>query len=304
MTDVVRRLGLGTAQFGLDYGVTNREGRVSEAEVAKILAIAADARIPVLDTAPAYGESEVILGRHLPRDHRFRIVTKTRACPDERIDREDGRRLKEDVYRSLDRLGVSRLAAVLHHGGFDFAKAGSDHLVAALNEIRGEGLADKIGVSAYTGAEIDSVLTRLTPDLFQLPLNVADQRLLDSGHLARLAEKGIEVHARSVFLQGLLLMDPTTMPAFFSPLRPYLEGMTKRASEMGLDRLETCLAFALAAPVVDCVLVGVVSADGLRAILRACERITGRGALDFPPAPVDPRLLDPRAWPPRPALTG
>jgi aryl-alcohol dehydrogenase-like predicted oxidoreductase len=303
MTGAARRLGLGTAQFGLDYGVSNRGGRVAEAEVAKILAVAADRGITVLDTAPAYGESEAVLGRLLPQGHPFRIVTKTRACPGECIHREDGRRLKEGVYRSLDRLGVSRLAAVLHHGGFDFAKAGSDHLVAALTEIRGEDLADKIGVSAYTGDEIDRVLTKFTPDLLQLPISVADQRLLRSGHLARLADLGIEIHARSVFLQGLLLMDPTTLPDYFSPLRPYLEGMERRSADLGFDRLETCLAFAFAAREIGCVLIGVVSAEGLLGILRASERIAGAVAPPFPPAPVDPRLLDPRAWPPRPALT-
>ena len=70
------KLGLGTVQFGMNYGMSNLRGRTPPAEVDHILRLAADNGVQVLDTAAVYGDSEVVLGKLLAPDHDFRIVTK------------------------------------------------------------------------------------------------------------------------------------------------------------------------------------------------------------------------------------
>ena len=85
------RLGLGSAQFGLDYGVTNLRGQTTPADVAELLRIAGHAGVRVIDTAPAYGSSEETIGACLPSEHHFRIVTKTPVFECKRIGQSEVR---------------------------------------------------------------------------------------------------------------------------------------------------------------------------------------------------------------------
>lgn len=299
-TASTRRLGLGTAQFGLDYGIANAGGKVPEAEVAAIVATARAAGMSAIDTAPVYGDSEGVLGRVLAGTADGRIVTKTPAFAAERIGDAETAAMRRSVETSLARLGRPRVYGVLHHGGRDFAKPGGERIAANLEALKHDGLTDKIGVSVYTAAELDAVLARFTPDLVQLPLSIADQRLLRSGHIAVLKERNVEIHVRSVFLQGLLLMERSELPGELGALGDFVDALTERARAADIDRLTACLGFCLARPEVDTVVVGVLTRPALRAILAAAE---AAAEVPFPadlPELEDPRLLDPRSWPPRP----
>jgi aryl-alcohol dehydrogenase-like predicted oxidoreductase len=254
------QLGLGTVQFGLDYGVSNHEGRPSEEEVRKILALAGERKLLVLDTAAAYGDSETVLGRCLPGNASFRVVTKTRPlreCPG-----TIGAKawIRDGFICSLDRLRLETVDALLaHHAGDLLGPSGGD-LYAELVAAKRSGRVSRIGVSAYTGADIDAVLHRYDIDLIQIPLNVFDQRLLSGGQLARLKERAVEVHVRSIFLQGLLLMEPAATPAYFGPIRPKLLKWHHALKARNLTPAQGAFAFARSLDV-DVVLAGVVNAS-------------------------------------------
>jgi aryl-alcohol dehydrogenase-like predicted oxidoreductase len=293
----IRKLGLGTVQFGLSYGITNERGRVSEPEVERIVAAALDAGIALFDTAPAYGDSEVILGRLLERQPDARIVSKLPPAGGERIDEAEIGRWRIAVERSLARLRRGSIDALLLHRPDDLRKPGAERLAAFLAELKHAGVVDKVGVSAYSRAQLDLAQAAMPLDAVQVPVNLMDQRLLRDGTLARLRRRQVEIHARSAFLQGALLAEPASLPSHFAPHFDRLRAVGAVAERSGLSRLTLCLRFVLEQPDVDSVIVGVTSAAELRQIIAA--------AADARPLPEglaalagdDPTLLDPSLWP-------
>jgi len=290
------RLGLGTVQFGLDYGVSNTRGRVPQDDVAKILDLALSAGISVLDTAGLYGESEAVMGAYIASDAGFRIVTKTPPVRGAKVTDTDVDEFRLMYARSLARLKRDSIYGLLVHHGSDLLKPGAEALIDVLRELKGTGLVERIGVSVYTGAEIDGILDRFIPDIVQLPINIVDQRLMASGHLARLDAMGIEVHARSLFLQGLLLSDPDKLPAYFRPYADVLKQLAAKARSLKLTPLEACLSFGLGCPEIDVLLVGVTSPGELDDILKAlpCAAANPFDTSSF--SLSDERLLDPSQW--------
>jgi len=167
-----------------------------------------------------------------------------------------------------------------------------------LERQKAERRAGKIGISVYTGQEIDHVLSHFDIDIVQLPLNVLDRRLLQSGHLSLLKSRGIEVHIRSAFLQGLLLMPPVSLPHALSALMPVLECWRDFLRSNGLSPLEGAFAFLCGLDGIDVVVTGVTRECELLENIRAFGKAIPPG-MDFPEFAVsDEQLIDPRRWPP------
>ena len=287
------RIGLGTAQLGLDYGIANRSGRLSRAEVRSILDCALRNGIRVLDTSPSYGECESRIGELKPTDARFSIVTKTPPLAGE-VDA--AQHVESHLRTSLRRLGVNAVHGLLVHRAEDLLESQGAEIHETLCELRSARTVSKIGVSVYSGSQIDAVLERYPIDLIQVPLSVVDQRLLDSGHVRALKEANVEVHARSVFLQGLLLLEPADLPAQFASFREPLRNLAHAARREGLTLLEAAMGFVSGLQDVDLLICGVDSAAHLGQLVRAAhrdvdtERFRGLGI-------SDPRILDPSKWP-------
>src|SRR5262245_2103493 len=254
---MLARLGLGTVQFGLEYGISNRVGHPDEAEVSNILARAVAAGIGYIDTAPAYGDAETLVGRYLPNGHNLRVVTKTPPIADAKIEGWHGQLVLDSVATSLDRMKMDKVYGLLVHQPADLAKPGWQYVVEAMQEARTRGWVGCIGASIYNSDQLSLLETRFVPQLVQLPPNVLDRRPISSGMLAHLKAKGAEVHARSVFLQGLLLMKPSELPNFFIPIREDIAAMQQRWAGQGRSAIAVCLAFALQQAEIDAVIVGV-----------------------------------------------
>lgn len=283
------RLGLGTAQFGLDYGVSNTRGRVGETEVLNILETAAINGVTLVDTAAAYGDAERALGRSWPFPSPFQVVTKTLRLS-EGLDRIEHR-----ARRSLERLGVARAKALLVHSAEDLHGAEGRALWTRLEKLKGEGLFQQIGFSAYAEDDAATLARRFGADLVQVPCSLLDQRLVRDGTLERLAEQGVEVHLRSVFLQGLLFLSREDLPPALAHAGPRLSRIRRALAEAGADPLQAALAFALDRPEASAAIVGVTSAAELRAIVAASHQPSPR--LDWAALSLDDlTALDPRAW--------
>jgi aryl-alcohol dehydrogenase-like predicted oxidoreductase len=293
----VSELGLGTAQLGLPYGVSNHTGQPSEDEAAAILASALNSGIRTIDTAPAYGDSEELLGRLLPAGHAVRIVTKTSPLPGGEVSEDDCDAVRRSAERSLERLRRDRLDALLVHHGSDLALPGGERLAGTLAELRDSGLVQRLGASVYDRAELDAARERLPLDLVQLPLSAFDQRFLRDGTLEELRREGVEVHVRSAFLQGLLLMDPGQLPAHLAAAEQPLRRFHEERLRAGLGPIEAALGFVDGAPGVGVALVGTNSVAELEQCVTA---LRGRPApsMDYAPLALDdPDLIDPRRWP-------
>ncbi len=259
------RLALGTAQFGLPYGIANQAGQVSRKDVSAMLQLAASNGIDTLDTAIAYGDSEAALGQAGTQG--FRVVTKLPALPDECPYVITW--VMEQVDASLTRLGASAVYGLLLHRPEQLLGSNGKELYAALCALKECGKVQKIGVSIYNPLELDELAGRFHFDLVQAPFNIIDSRLHRTGWLQRLKDQEIEIHTRSAFLQGLLLMAEEGVPSKFTPWRDVLKRWYTWLAEHQVSALQACLAFSLSFPEIDRVIVGADGVNQLDQIITA-----------------------------------
>lgn len=290
------KLALGTVQFGLDYGIANCRGRVPVDEVVQILQMARAAGVDTLDTAIGYGDSEAVLGHAGVAG--FRVITKVGAMPPELIRRADVLAwLRAEVAKSCARLGKGELDGLLLHRPEQILCNNGPWLVDALCAVRAEGLVRKIGFSIYGPDALPALCAVLQPDLVQAPLSLVDQRLITSGWLDRLAAQGVEVHVRSVFLQGLLLKQAYELPNQFSPWRAVWQRWQGWLADSRSDAVSTCVAFAADQAAVSRVVVGVDSSTQFAQIAAAASRRAAPAA--WPALSCDDeRLINPSLWSP------
>lgn len=257
------KIALGTVQFGLPYGIANQAGQVARSEAKAMLRLAAANGIDTLDTAIAYGESEVCLGEAGVQS--FNLVTKLPALP---VSCGDVRAwVREQLAWSLRRLGLPGVHGLLLHRSADLLGKDGAMLWHALEDLRNSGLVRKIGVSVYAPSELEAVARLYRLDLVQAPFNIVDRRLSTSGWLDRLKDDGVEVHTRSVFLQGLLLMPPSSLPPEFSSWHALFGRWHSWLSANDTPALQACLSFPLGYPQIDRVVVGADSVQQLQQVI-------------------------------------
>jgi aryl-alcohol dehydrogenase-like predicted oxidoreductase len=291
------KLGLGTAQFGMDYGISNKHGKILPQEVRKIIEVAKENDIDLIDTANLYSDSESVLGKSLPANHKFKIITKTPVFNVNNITAVQVERLRTSFNRSLEKLRQDYLYGLLIHNPDDLLTSCGTLLIEEMQNIRKQKLVEKIGISIYTNRQIDQVLNLFNPDIVQIPINIFDQRLLESGHLVKLKNMGIEIHARSVFLQGLLLMEPEDLQAYFSPIRERFIQYNRFLESNHLTKLQAALLFANQINEIDVVVVGVTSASELNDIIVATDIIKSFRYIDMSVLKVaDENMINPSKW--------
>lgn len=292
------KLGIGAAQFGLDYGVSNTEGITPIAEVAKILQRAELLGIRMIDTAVAYGNSETVLGSCLRDRHRFKIMTKTLFFDKDVIMEQDVALLRKTFISSLQNLKQSSIYGLLIHHTDDLFAVNGENLWNEMKALKDEGLVKKIGVSVYHAEKIDEVIKRYQIDLVQVPINIFDQRLLKSGHLKKLKDRHIEVHARSIFLQGLLLLEPSELPPYLSHAAPFLQKYHDLIKPLNLTALDAALAFIDHLEEIDDYIVGLNNYQQLEEILSHLTK-NRDNTLDFDfsnLAITDESIINPSLW--------
>jgi aryl-alcohol dehydrogenase-like predicted oxidoreductase len=279
------KLALGTVQFGLDYGITNSDGQVSNSEVEKILDFSLKNGINVLDTASSYGNSEKVLGKIGVND--YQIITKTIPL------KNDVNEVIDGFYKSLENLNKDQIEGLLVHNINDIENKQFDVLFNKLSKLKKEGLVKKIGFSTYTPEHVDLLLDNFEFDLIQLPFNIFDVRLIEGGQLQALKNKGVEIHARSVFLQGVLL-DFDNLSDYFLSWKKQFNKYQIMVENSGFSLLEYALNFALNIQEIDKVLVGVNTEKQLREIVGS---VKGQEQISFNADPIyDINLLNPSLW--------
>lgn len=285
------KLALGTVQFGTDYGI-NSGIKVDPNEVTNIINCARNNDISLLDTAQLYGSSEKVLGDINTQD--FDIVTKSRGFDQEAITEKEAVFVINDLHKSLKLLKQKSLYAFLVHHGEDLLKPGGEMIFNQLQTLKKQGLVNKIGISAYIDNQLIEIIDRFDIDIIQLPMNILDSRLINNGLLNKIYAKGIEIHTRSVFLQGLLLMDLDKRPKYFERWSSLWKFWNEWLADNKLSPLEASIRYMISKPEISRVLVGVDNKDQLQSIINAVDG-------NLPPIPKelstnDPDLLNPGNW--------
>ena len=287
------KLVLGTVQWGMNYGIAGR-GQPGPSEVSDILATARRAGITVLDTAHAYGSAEEVIGAQTTAG--LQIVTKTLPVRAPRIESSDIAAVEAALEDSFARLRQTSVYAVLVHDAGNLLAPGADNLWKLLERYRDAGRIERIGVSVYDPAQCRAIGAAFPLDIVQLPFNIYDQRFRESGVLSELKARAVEVHTRSAFLQGLLLMPPAGLPGHFDGIRGHHALLHDWFQAHGMSALAGCLRFCLQETHIDRVVVGCETAAQLGEILDAAAT-PAPSMLQIPFALTDPNIIEPSRWP-------
>lgn len=282
----MNKLALGSAQFGLNYGVANYDGKVKLGEVKSILKCAKKNRINTLDTASVYGNSEKALGMAGVDD--FLVITKTSQFT------KNTNEVIKNFHQSLVNLKKPNVDGLLIHNINEVSHMQFSDLFNKVLDLKRQGLVNKIGFSTYTPEQVDFLLENFDFDLIQVPFNILDNRLMQGGQINILNHKGIEVHARSVFLQGLLLLSKQNMPNNFKPWDALWKIWYEWLNDNKITALEATIKYAISKPEISKVLVGVDSTKQLKEILNVSS-----GDLPEMPSELftdDVDLLNPSNW--------
>jgi len=284
------KLAIGTVQFGVKYGVANRHGKVTHDDARAIIELSRASGLNTLDTAISYGDCEQRLGEIGIGD--WRVVSKLPAIPANCDDIAQW--VTGGVAGSLQRLKVKSLYGVLLHCPHQLLERHGDQLYIALQRLKHSGLVHKIGISIYAPTELDAFFGHYKFDLIQAPFSILDRRLIDTGWLSRLADQGSELHVRSIFLQGLLLMKPSDRPPQFTRWSILWSQWDDWLKYSGQTPLQACLRYALSFPQIGRVIVGVDSVPQLREVLAASKGVSPQIPDDIKTSDVE--LLNPANW--------
>lgn len=291
------KLGLGTVQWGMAYGIANSTGQPPAEEIGNMLRLAKQHGVMLLDTACTYGEAEVRLGNMEAASQGFQIVTKTPPIRSKAICEEDLALVSAAFLESLRRLQCKQVYGLMVHHADNLLLPEGERLWSAMQDLKSRGRVGRIGVSVYHPAQLEQVLERYDIDLVQLPFNIYDQRFAQTGMLRHLREKGVEVHARSAFLQGLLLLSPEKLPEYFHPIRSHHAELHRRTSEAGISPRDACLRFCLDHADIDRVIVGCETTQQLAEIIDSAEKADGSLPWAEFCAINDESIINPSRWP-------
>jgi aryl-alcohol dehydrogenase-like predicted oxidoreductase len=257
------QIALGTVQFGQDYGISNKRGKITEEEIKLILQEAFAKGIDTLDTAQKYGDSEARIGRALQHSpFTFKIISK--LDPGCLINVEDC------FQQTLKRLNTEKLYGFLIHD-FNVLKA-NNHIWQSLLKLKEQGRVDKIGVSLYYPEELRYLFNNhFKIDLVQVPYSIFDRRFED--YFVSLIDKDIEIHVRSVFLQGLVFLDPRKLEKRFQKIRSKLAELRNLSERHEVPVAAICLNFALLNEYIDRVIIGIESVQNLQDNINARQCI-------------------------------
>lgn len=252
---------LGTVQFGLPYGITNYMGQPLRADIFSILDSAWEFGTRILDSAQGYGEAnDVISDYHRDRMQRFHVVNKVLRYP------ENEDMVIESLQRERDAMMIDSFDCVMFHFSDSVTEEIHDNFFARLKDLK---LAARSGLSIETPVDYYKLSRRFLFDVVQLPSNPLNQEFVTDDFLADLKDNNIEIHARSAFLQGILLTDSTNLPHYLHPLQSLISRFQKDCAAQRLSPLAGCLLYNLQRSAVDHIVVGAQNMEQWQEIIVA-----------------------------------
>lgn len=283
---------LGTVQLGIDYGISNTNGKPGMEEAVEILRVAYQHGIRCLDTAEGYGNAQHIIGlfhKKFPAC-RFNIITKlsTKSL--------QGKNIANLISSDINEMHINCLEGYMFHNYKDFEEFNFIH--KDLLMFREKGMIKKIGVSVYTNEEAIKVLDSGLADFIQIPYNLLDNDYQRRAFFEKAASAKVKVHTRSVFLQGLFYLEEAQIPEKLRPLIPYLQEIKALANEAGISIHEMAMLYVRSNPLIEACLLGVANVNQLHENLRTVNTVLNPGMLERINAinVFEKDLLNPNNW--------
>lgn len=283
---------LGTVQFGLDYGISNPTGEMPLSEAGSIINLAKKVGIKSIDTAISYGNAESKLGRVGISE--FEVFTKISEVPMNSV--KIGQWIEHEIQNSLTRLGVTQLQGVILHRPQQLVDKRGKEIMRSLKQLKDAKVFKKFGVSIYSPSELPSILKTAEIDIVQAPINIIDNRLELTGWIYKLNDLGIEIHARSIFLQGLLLMSKEKIPNRFKPWELILNQWHNwLIQNHDISAAQACLNYIYKKVGVDKIIVGVNNLEQFKQLIQIIKEPIDMVLPNL--TCEDENLINPSLWP-------
>ena len=285
------KLVIGTANFGMAYGQGVNPKELSVSTIKNILQSANHHGISILDTAISYGDAYKKLGS-LGLES-WSVITKIPKITNE-IDKVDNW-VTNSITKSLEVMRIPSFEAILIHNPKDVTGVNGKELISSLKRIKGKGLTRKIGLSIYEKIDLEQALDVFQPDIIQCPFNILDNRMLQNNYLSKLSRLGIEIHVRSIFLQGLLIRNSESIPDDFKKFKSFWAYWHLWLKSNKLEPVEACVRYVNSISEIDKIIVGVNSTLHLKEIL---NYYTKPPIYQVPSwnSVLKKELVDPRLW--------
>lgn len=283
---------LGTAQLGLNYGVSNSHGDPTIVGSHSILSYAHAVGITKLDTAQAYGDSESIIGKY--SNHNFKVQTKVGTFPEGGYDWPEW--LISRIQSSKSRLGEHKLDSLLFHDTSQLIGRGKNDATRAIRALKEKEKKILIGASLYDPTEWNELREIEEIEVYQLPYSILDRRFENSGVIREMREMGKVVQARSIFLQGLLLMNSSDVPTYFNPWLSILKSFRDQCVEAGLTPLSAASSFVLRNESFDGVVIGFHSTSQIQQLDQELKSAQLPDSIFQELSLEEGNLVDPRNW--------
>jgi len=242
----ISKMTLGTVQLGMDYGINNTTGKPDMKASHEILGTALQNGITSLDTASAYGDSEIVIGSYLKESKQTPFITTKFLTTSHAGTKEDV--IEKEIYgcveNSLKRLNINKLDCLMLHRTIDMTQH-NKAVRNTLDKLQKDNLVGMAGVSVYNPEDINTMLQDDIYQAVQISINMFDQRLINTGILKDLKQKGITVFARSVFFQGLFYMNPENMTDEDMKIyvKPYIEKLNSISERYNISKGQLAVSY-------------------------------------------------------------
>ena len=284
------KIALGTANFGQKYGLT-RKNINSNKEIEKILKFSNKSIIKLIDTSDNYGSSETLLGNNNLKS--FKIITKLKISVNEKKSDNLENIVFKKIEDSLSKLNIKKLYAILLHNSDDLKGDKEHKLIKVLKKLKKKNLVSKIGVSIYDPKELDFIWPFWKPDIVQCPFNIVDKRIYESGWLNKLKRNKIEIHVRSIFLQGLLLKDKKSIPKKFKNCENIFKKLGNYCKNKNISKMQACINFIKSFKKISYVIIGFENIDQIKKTIKYFNKNQKK----YPSLICnDAKLINPRLW--------
>ena len=285
-----KKIILGSANFNHIYGV--KKNFIKKKEIKKLFDYATKNKVEIIDTSPLYNKAEKIIGSL--NKNRFKIISKIPPipCSIKKVNIKEW--IDRNIMVSLKNLKIKKFEYLLLHNANALLGKNGDEIYKCIKNIKMAGKTNKIGISVYDSKVLEKIIKKFKFDLIQLPLNIFDQRMVNNGLLLKLKKNKNEIHARSVFLQGLLLLKHDQLPKKLKKFNKTWSAWEDWLKKKRLNSLQACLSFVHSQNLLDGIVVGCNSREQLEQILRVKKIKSDFFIPKF--NSKNKKIIDPREW--------
>lgn len=290
--NILNKIIFGTANFQKNYGIRTRK-EFNLAEIKIIIRLIKKNKIKNVDTAINYKNVEAKLGKC--KINNFNVFTKLPKIPSNIGEKKVFNKVNKYVKKSKQNLKIDKFEGIYLHNPSDLLNSNGKFIYKALKKLKEKKIINKVGISVYSKTLLKKIIKRFKIDMVQLPINIFDRRFLEKSLIRNLRKRRIEIHARSIFLQGLILKRANQLPDNFFKWRNFFQSWYNWNHKNNQSLLETSISFILKQKRIDKIVLGFSNKEQFLKILKVLK-INKKNKYPQNIFSTNKKLIDPRLW--------